>query len=198
MLFIFDMGGVVTKPDEMPDFFNWFNLTPQEFFTLCTGGSSNIWNAFESGKLSIDDFWSAFNQRSLDMRKDIPEVHGDIYRQFFHPELNAGTVAVIEALKKKHRVVCGTNTNASHFAIHEERGDYALFHETYASNKMGVVKPSTAFFEHILKAEGVRAEDAFFTDDSAENCAAASSLGIHAIRFTDADSLFREWEQWMK
>lgn len=198
MLFIFDMGGVVTKFSMMEDFFSYLRLTPVEFFTACSGFERNIWNEFETGCISISDFWNTFNGRMRELQKDVPEVHGDIYRQYFHPELNAGTVAVIEVLKKKHRVVCGTNTNASHYAIHEERGDYALFHETYASNKMGVVKPSATFFEHILKAEGIRAEDAFFTDDSAENCAAASSLGIHAVRFTDADSLFREWEPWMK
>lgn len=26
----------------------------------------------------------------------------------------------------------------------------------------------------------------------------ASHFAIHAVRFTDADSLFREWEPWMK
>ena len=57
-----------------------------------------------------------------------------------------------------------------------ERGDYAFFNQTYASNKIGCAKPDPHFFELILEAEETEAQNVFFTDDKEENVAAAASL----------------------
>ena len=74
-----------------------------------------------------------------------------------------------------------------------ERGDYAFFNQTYASNKIGCAKPDPHFFELILEAEETEAKDAFFTDDKMDNVAAATSLGIHAELFTSAAELTAKW-----
>ena len=75
-----------------------------------------------------------------------------------------------------------------------ERGDYSFFNQTYASNKIGCAKPDPHFFELILEAEETEAGDAFFTDDKAENVAAAASLGIHAELFTSAKEITEKWK----
>ena len=75
-----------------------------------------------------------------------------------------------------------------------ERGDYSYFNQTYASNKIGCAKPDPHFFELILQAEGYSAQDAFFTDDRADNVAAAANIGIHAELFTSARELSEKWK----
>ena len=77
-----------------------------------------------------------------------------------------------------------------------ERGDYAFFNQTYASNKIGCAKPDPHFFELILEAEGYSAEEAFFTDDKIENVEAAKSIGINAVQFTSATELKNLWAQY--
>ena len=78
-----------------------------------------------------------------------------------------------------------------------ERGDYSFFNQTYASNKIGLAKPSKDFFLAILEAEGMEAKDTFFTDDKIENCQAAQRLGINAQHFTSAKELKKAWEKYL-
>lgn len=100
------------------------------------------------------------------------------------------TVAIVKALRSEgNRVVCGTNTVSAHYFNHLERGDYAIFDQTYSSCYMGVSKPDTNFWKIILEAENVPAKDTVFVDDRKDNCEAAASIGIHAIQFTTAEEV---------
>lgn len=200
MLFIFDMGGVVTNTFQLTRLYNKLNITSDDFFRLCASGQEDIWKLFQIGKFNPQQFWSKFNEKAAASTEErfhtIPPVDNDLFRLYFHPSKNLETVALIQQLKKKHRVVCGTNTIDSHWGNHMERGDYAFFNQTYASNKIGCAKPDPHFFELILEAEETAAENAFFTDDKAENVAAAASLGIHAELFTSAAALTEKWKCW--
>lgn len=193
MLFIFDMGGVVTNTFKMDSIYNKLNINKTDFMDICKLNNNNIWHKLETGLISANEFWNEYNSRI----KNIPNATAaqtDLFRLFFHPTENHKTIELIKSLKAKNRVVCGTNTIQSHWENHMERGDYSYFHQTYASNKIGCAKPDPHFFELILEAEEAKAEDAFFTDDKAENVAAAASLGIHAELFTSAEELTQKWK----
>lgn len=193
MLFIFDMGGVVTNTFKMDSIYNKLNINKTDFMDICKLNNNNIWHKLETGLISANEFWNEYNSRI----KSIPNATAaqtDLFRLFFHPTENLKTIELIKSLKAKNRVVCGTNTIQSHWENHMERGDYSYFHQTYASNKIGCAKPDPHFFELILEAEEAKAEDAFFTDDKAENVAAAASLGIHAELFTSAEELTQKWK----
>ena len=201
MLFIFDMGGVVTTTFKMDSIYNKLNLSKTEFFDICKLKDLNIEHELNIGTISSAQFWKEFNNR-VDFLKaqgsflQVPQVTTDLFRLFFHPKKNLKTIELIQSLKKKNRVVCGTNTIQSHWENHMERGDYAFFNQTYASNKIGCAKPDPHFFELILEAEETEACDAFFTDDKPENVKAAASLGIHAELFTSAEELAAKWQPW--
>lgn len=213
MLFIFDMGGVVTNTFKMDSLYNELNLQSKDFFSICK--INDVWEQFELGKLSSNDFWQTFNElickikkmsqkEQENLRKEynlsldldfskIPVVETDLFRLYFHPTRQKKTVELIQKLKEKHRVVCGTNTNQSHWENHLECGDYSLFNQTYASNKIGKIKPNANFFETILKAENFLPSEAFFTDDKIENCEAAAKLGINVHHFVSQEKLFEDW-----
>lgn len=193
MLFIFDMGGVVTNTFKMDSIYNKLNINKTDYMDICKLNNNNIWHKLETGLISANEFWNEYNSRI----KSIPNATAaqtDLFRLFFHPTENLKTIELIKSLKAKNRVVCGTNTIQSHWENHMERGDYSYFHQTYASNKIGCAKPDPHFFELILEAEEAKAEDAFFTDDKAENVTAAASLGIHAELFTSAEELTQKWK----
>ena len=215
MLFIFDMGGVVTNSFNMEQLYSKLHISQKVFFYICRQLDVDIWNKLETGKMTSLEFWNEFSKRinyiqranidGLDFGQNIiseidwslvPEINSDFFRLYFHPSKNMRTIELIKNLKKKHRVVCGTNTIQSHWENHMERGDYAFFNQTYASNKIGFAKPDPEFFRLILEAENFAPEEAFFTDDKIENCEAARSVGINAVHFTDADSLFKQWSQY--
>ena len=58
-----------------------------------------------------------------------------------------------------------------------------LFDAHFYSCDMGVAKPDPAYFQQVLEALGVAAEDALFMDDTAVNVASAQQLGLRAELF---------------
>lgn len=193
MLFIFDMGGVVTNTFKMDSIYQKLNISKNDFSEICKKNNNDIWHKLETGIISVNQFWNEYNSRIQSIEKAKP-AETDLFRLFFHPSKNLQTIELIKSLKNNNRVVCGTNTIQSHWENHMERGDYAFFNQTYASNKIGCAKPDPHFFELILEAEETEAQNAFFTDDKEENVAAAASLGIHAELFTTAAELTEKWK----
>ena len=195
MLFIFDMGGVVTNTFKMDSIYKKLNISKDDFSEICKLKELNIWHQLETGIISVNQFWEEYNKRISENEKYIKaaKAENDLFRLFFHPSKNLETIELIQNLKKKHRVICGTNTIQSHWENHMERGDYSFFNQTYASNKIGFAKPDPHFFEVILEAEESSAQNAFFTDDKIENVKAAALLGIHAELFTSAAELSKKW-----
>lgn len=223
MLFIFDMGGVVAEACYIDSVFKFLGMSEEIFYKICSCTGENLWSALETGRMCSVDFWKEFSRRwkllseqtrgnngdkietaipgpdNMGLTCSVPpvkELPPDIFRLFFHPRLNEKTVAIIERLRKKHRVVCGTNTIDSHWECHMERGDYRFFDQTYASNKIYCAKPAPLFFETILMAEGVSPEEVFFTDDRKENCQAASTVGIQAVQFLSPEDLESHWSRY--
>lgn len=185
-LYIFDMGGVVVEnADVLPDVAEYLGISIEEG----RAWGRDIWFALMEGKLSTQEFWTIFSQRSgLTIEEE--EVLG----KFFHPVLNEPVFSLILQLKKQHRVVCGTNTIEEHYAIHTARGDYKVFDAVYASHKIRRVKPQSDFYLYIMKQENFPPSRTIFIDDILENVEAAQSLGIRALHFTGYDNLIEQLE----
>lgn len=101
--------------------------------------------------------------------------------------------------KRGYKVFLLSNTNAVHWEVIEERlkaleerpiEDY--FDGVYLSFKMHACKPEIAIFEQLLATEGINADDCLFLDDSRDNCAAASSLGI-AAHVMERNAALPQW-----
>ncbi len=63
------------------------------------------------------------------------------------------------------------------------------FQGTVISGALRIAKPDLAIYRHLLDTYQLRAEDTVFIDDAPRNVDAAASLGMHAVRFTDAAAL---------
>ena len=188
MLFIFDMGGVVTSTagsDIIEKICNELNISCNRFYELCEKGlESDLLKKMDNGLLGAKEFWNIIGSK-LGIK-----IQCDYWRMFFHPILNESVVKIIKDLRKKgHRVVCGTNTIESHYDNHLSRGDYAFFDQTYTSVSMGVSKPDCDFWNKILLAEGFSSDECFFVDDKIENCEAAASLGITVFNLANFNQI---------
>lgn len=180
-LCIFDMGGVVANNTSVvPYISKELGINDKEFLELA---GIETFILLQTGELSSKDFWEKFSKNFG------KEIKDDLWAKFFKPTINNETVEIINNLKKKIRVVLGTNTIDSHYNVHMERKDYDVFQKVYASNLIGYAKPDVDFYYHILKEEGVKPEDSIFIDDTVKNVDAANSIGINGIVFTDAPAL---------
>lgn len=190
MLYIFDMGGVVTTTANLKNKLCQVLNTNEETLKLYgldtdrTDDPTNLFTMCSNGEFDTKEFWNLFSKRSG------INVTTDWFHWLFHPVLNEKTVKIIKSLKEAgNRVICGTNTISAHYNNHLERGDYSFFDQTYSSCFMGVSKPNKDFWKIIMTAENVQPKDCVFIDDKKINCDAAASLGIHAIHFSTADNL---------
>jgi len=182
-LYIFDMGGVVSR-----------NTDVIGRIAARLGFTAEQWQktfredliALMAGSITSDQFWRRFSEVSGQ------RVEEDLWAVYFHPEPDPLVIETIRELKEEARVVVGTNTIESHYRVHEQNGDYRIFDRVYASQRIGLVKPDPAFYVHILESEGSAPEQTVFVDDAAVNVAAARSLGIHALLYTEAGKLRRE------
>jgi putative hydrolase of the HAD superfamily len=210
MIFIFDMGGVVTSSAAVEkEICDIIGIRENQFFEYCGCGngnasygdpevklneyvsnSSDLLTLLSNGTITTKQFWQEFSVRSG------KTVQTDFWHLLFHPELNTDVAEIVKKIRRNYRVVCGTNTIQSHYMVHIERGDYTVFDQTYASNILGVSKPDPKFWKLILLAENVEPQNAFFIDDNSNNCAVASSLGLNVHRFisaADLETAVREW-----
>ena len=182
-LYIFDMGGVVScDTNVLPAIAAHLNMPMDEFQRWMREFGRDLME----DTLTTGDFWQMFSQRSG------MTVREDLFSIFFRPSLNPDMTRLIDRLKARHRVVCGTNTITPHYAHHQERGDYGSFDAVYASHIMGIAKPRPEFYEHILSAEQVSASQVVFIDDALENVEAARQIGIHAIQFVSHEALVKD------
>lgn len=194
MLFIFDMGGVVTNTFELDSMVKQIGISKEDFWNICKNGQRNFWDEFQKGLIGINEFWTLFNENSE--KYNFKKVMHDYFRLNFNPVRKNLTVEMIQKLKQKHRVVCGTNTIQSHYENHMECGDYLIFNKTYASNKIQAIKPDSDFFQLIMNAEGFLPSETFFVDDKIENCEAAKKIGINTVHFICEKDLYDEWKKY--
>ncbi len=204
-LFIFDEGGVMIRNFlVLPDMAAAMGMSQEELRPLLVPNM----NDFSCGRIDSAEYWRLFTARTG------IEVAENYWDTLFNPtpiaesfelvrELaalpasyaiaSAGGVGVASGRNTRAaRVVGGTNTIDCHHEKNRRLGFYEGFQAVYASNEIGFSKPDPVFWLAILEAEGVEPENAFFTDDNADNVDVARDLGIEARLFVDADTLRRD------
>ncbi len=108
-----------------------------------------------------------------------------------------GTVDILRALRRRGiRCYALTNMEAETYPLRLERYEFLRwFDGTVVSAAEGVAKPDAEIFMRLLRRFGLTAETTLMIDDSAANVAAASALGMQAIRFESPAQLRRRLEQ---
>ncbi|MDY6905305.1 MAG: HAD family phosphatase [Thermodesulfobacteriota bacterium] len=175
---VFDLGGVLLELSGIGTVCEWTNgrMTPD--MLLKRWLVSPAVRGFESGLMGFDEFRQEL-KAELDV--NVPdETFNHTYRQWIRG-MFPGTEDLLSDLAACYRLACFSNTNEVHWAVIEhELGLLRYFHETYASFRMGMVKPDAAAFEYVLHRLGCSPEEIVFLDDSAANVAAAVNCGMHA------------------
>jgi HAD superfamily hydrolase (TIGR01509 family) len=191
MLFIFDMAGVVANSTCTENICARLGISMQDFymFQLDPEGN-NTYQQLSIGSISPKEYWENFSYNSG------IEVHEDLFKVLYRPEIDNSLIILIKELKKiGSRVVCCTNTIESHFEEHLRLGNYSIFDFVYSSHLMGVKKPNPEIFKRIIDLERALAEDVYFIDDDERNVEVAQDIGVTAHLFISAEKLKKALSQ---
>jgi putative hydrolase of the HAD superfamily len=142
---------------------------------------------FESGRISDVEFLRRFRTQcrlSCDDRY-LAAAIADI----FWP--NEALCRLVPRLKERYRLLLGSNTNpihARHF-VPQFADLLRHFDALVLSHEIGVRKPRSEFFEHLVKVSGCAAERCVFIDDLPANVAGARGCGLQGIVYTEIEPL---------
>ncbi len=102
-----------------------------------------------------------------------------------------GSIALMRALQTKGVPVFAlTNFGIHSFAYARTQYDFLdAFDHAYVSGRMGVIKPDARIYAMVEAHSGLAPEQLLFTDDRADNIAAAAARGWQVHQFTG-------WQGW--
>jgi putative hydrolase of the HAD superfamily len=153
-------------------------------------GTTDLVMRFEQGLVEPHEF---VRQLSGILDADIGyEDFCRIWSSIFLPETLIPE-SMIEALRKRYRVLLLSNTNAIHFPM--VRDAYPIlrhFDDFILSYEVKAMKPSPAIYRAAVEKAGCLAEECFFTDDIAAYVEAAKQQGLDGVQFVSREQLENE------
>lgn len=189
---LFDMGGVIFRQDSEEAYrrFRQAGIDTDKYM------GAYVQNGFfldvETGDIDAEEFcrqmqevlgrevsWQEASHCWLGFLKDVP---------------GKGLERLLE-LKKQYHVCLLSNTNPFMMAF-TRSNDFSgdghpithYFHSLFCSYEMHAHKPNKDIYLKALAADGMKAEESIFVDDSEKNVAAAIAVGMHGLYVdTNAD-----------
>lgn len=184
---IFDLGGVLLNIDFSLTEKAFIDLGVDRFSEMFTQHHSNdLFIQLETGAISPEEFYHAFREgTNTDLSdEDIKNAWNALLLDFRLP-----TLAWLETNKTKYRIFLFSNTNQIHHDAFIDTykkmtggGDFdAFFEKAYYSQHLGMRKPNPEPFEHILREQGLLANETLFIDDTIKNIETAQFLGLKTV-----------------
>jgi glucose-1-phosphatase len=141
--------------------------------------------AYERGEFTREQFYSRFCESAgrWPQMEALDAAGNDIF------ELNAPLVGLVGRLVSAgYRLGVCSNTTASHWTYCTSRfGSLTSMFAVHAlSYRFGAIKPAPLFYASAAELAAVDPQHIFFTDDRADNVAAATAAGWHAVLFESA------------
>jgi putative hydrolase of the HAD superfamily len=182
---VFDLGGVV---------FNWkpeaiirsiFNGTDTQDLVRRKVFEHIDWVELDRGSISLEQAIDRGAARTGLRAEDIERLLRAV-PPFLTPIET--TVELIQELSStRNRLFVLSNMHLASIAYLEQRHTFwDVFEGIVISSRVKMVKPEIQIFEYLLDQYQLNPNDTVFIDDLQENLAAASSIGIQTIRFTDS------------
>ena len=112
-------------------------------------------------------------------------------------QLDRPLLNYIQTLREKG-IRCYVATNQEKYRseyMKEYMGFGPLFDGVFASNEIGVCKPSAEFYTYILDNVGTNADEVLFWDDTERNVIAAKEIGIDAELYVSYDAFLASMKQ---
>ena len=179
---LFDLGRVLINFDFQRGYRVLAGLCPyaaEEIPRRLAG--TGLVERFETGLVEPHDFVDQM-RRILELKVDYDQFRGiwsSIFTDILIPE------NMLEGLRRRHRLVLVSNTNALHFEMIRENYGHLLRHFDHLvlSYEVHAMKPRPEIFQAAVERAGCRPEECFYTDDIAAYIEGARRMGIDAVAF---------------
>lgn len=188
---LWDFGGVITSsPFEAFNRYERERGIPLDFIRRvnATNPDDNAWARFESNRIALDDFDSAFLEESTAAGHPIP---GSDVLALLSGDVRPRMVAALKQFKQHLRNACLTN-NVKHgkgpgMATDPARAErvaevMTLFDLVVESSVEGVRKPQPQAYQLVIERLGVEPSRMLFLDDLGINLKPAAKMGMTTVK----------------
>jgi|JI10StandDraft_1071094.scaffolds.fasta_scaffold85316_2 putative hydrolase of the HAD superfamily len=194
---VFDIGNVLIDIDYPKTISNFQALATIDFNTIVSYHKQiDIFNQFEKGKVTVDEFVSTLKQY---LRNDVTNeqiIAAWNTMLVYYPEQKINLLRSLKA--KGFQLYALSNINELHIAemnskVHAHFGIDAfssLFDKAYYSNEVGFRKPEKELYEILLQETAIRPQEMLFIDDKLENLVPAEKLGIQTFHLLQPNDLY--------
>ncbi|NLG49514.1 MAG: HAD family phosphatase [Chloroflexi bacterium] len=190
--FIFDCGGVLLRNGDLSPYQVW-----EQRLGLDSGKLENIlwngdtWKKAEVGQLTDDEFWACIGEQlGLEDQEQVQALRQDLWSTW---QVDEQVLAMVDRAREHCAVAILSNASDNLEEMLTERYKVAdRFHLILNSARLGIAKPDPAIYEEALRQLGIKAGEAVFIDDRAENITAAAALGMHVVWFVHPGELERQ------
>ena len=142
---------------------------------------------FERGEIEAEPF---VQQLSAALKVNIAySEFCDWWSSIFLPETLVSE-RLLEDLRRRHRLLALSNTNAIHFAMVKDAYPLLRYFDGFVlSHEVGASKPDAKIYREAIAQAHCKPEECFFTDDLPVNIEAALAHGMDAVQFFSAEQL---------
>lgn len=189
---IFDLGGVLYRinHERTREALAALAFTP-EAVLLKLEAQADVFSNYESGKLTSAEFRDSL-RTSYGMTASDEQI--DHAWNAMLGGIFPYSMDLIQSLNNRYKLYILSNINDIHFkAIEKECAAlFGCFDECFFSYKIGMRKPDTEIYSHVLHATNSLPEHTIFIDDAPQNILGARGLGIATYHVTPEDPLTSE------
>jgi FMN phosphatase YigB (HAD superfamily) len=181
---LFDIGRVVLDIDFNRTFACWAGHAGCEVAHLAARFSPDeAFKRHERGEISDAEFFAGLRASLGIKMSDAQFLEG--WNALFAGEM-PGIAAHLARAAGRVPLYAFSNTNGAHVEHFSQAyaGVLGHFREIFLSSSIGLRKPDTAAYHHVVKAIGLPASRIVFFDDSAANIEGARACGLATVHVT--------------
>jgi putative hydrolase of the HAD superfamily len=177
---------VLTTPlqDSMIRFAQETGIDLQDLVRVALGAYADVDDelvvAFETGRISEDDFSEAFARRLSEATGVAVESQGLVQRIFAGLELEEAMVSALEGARTAG-LKTGLLSNSWGTSLYPAELLNELFDAVVVSGEVGMRKPDPAIFTLITQRLGVAADRCVFVDDYPGHLESAATVGMTTV-----------------
>lgn len=182
---LFDMGGVIFTQNNDEAFRRFRSIGVDTDYYMGAYGQKDYFLDLERGSVDDDEFC---RRLSATVGRDVSWSEAQHCWLGFFDGVELQRLNNLVELRNRHRLCLLSNTNPFVMDFTRSRKFSQIgkpitdfFDSLFLSYEMKVCKPDRDIFLRALAADGMKADECLFVDDSAKNTDAAKAVGMHVL-----------------
>jgi HAD superfamily hydrolase (TIGR01509 family) len=197
---IFDLGNVIVNLDTervIKTFCEKSGLDSQDVVRVIE--QDPVFLEYEIGNITSQEFHQKICD-ALGIELSFEEFRG-VWNSMLD-DIPIPKLRLLESCREHYQTMVMSNTNEMHehafdqmvMKISAGRRMHHYVDKAYYSHQLGLRKPNTEVFSHIVELNQLRPSEVAFFDDKEENIDSAKKVGIHAILINKPQDLFNYFQ----